>query len=90
MANYAIIAWGGAYDNVLKELESLQNRIIKIIKKSKKHIFQPLRIKDNFRIDSVMFHYNDWRKKFLDSKRVTRKKAFYCLKWISLLTLKII
>ena len=49
LANYGIIAWGGAYDNVLKELESLQNRIIKIINKSKNHIFQPLRIKDNIK-----------------------------------------
>ena len=80
LVNYGIIAWEGAYDNVLKELESLQNRIIKIINKSKNHIFQDLRIKDNFKIDSVMFYYyNNSRKKFLDSKSVTRNKSLLML-----------
>ena len=39
LANYAIIAWGWAYNNVLIQLQSLQDRIIKIINKSKNDTF---------------------------------------------------
>ena len=59
-----------------KELESLQDRIIKfIINKSKNYTFQPLQIIDNFKLDSVMFHCNDLKKKFIDLKSITRNKS---------------
>ena len=51
----------------------MQDRIIQIINKSKNDTFQPLQIKDNYKLDLVMFHYNDFRKKLIN---YTNKSGF--------------
>ena len=42
IANYGIVAWGGAYENVIKPLQNLQNRLLKIVLNTNEQIIRPL------------------------------------------------
>lgn len=52
IANYGIVAWGGAYKNVLSLLESLQRRILKVILQNDKQIIRPLTIKNYLKLNA--------------------------------------
>lgn len=74
--SYGIVAWGGAYSNNLNLLQRLQNRILKIVNKN---LFitskNPLNLDQLFAFESLKFHYNDLRDKFLNSSSITRNKS---------------
>ena len=71
--SYGIIAWGGAYDNVMNSLQSIQNRILKIIEIDEANKV-PLNIKKTFRLESLFYYYNELSKKYGDLKINTKKK----------------
>ena len=75
IANYGIIAWGGAYANNLNLLQRLQNRLLKIINKNNFiNNKNPLRLDQQFVFESLSYHYNELKNKFLESTSTTRKK----------------
>ena len=48
IATYSFIAWGGAYNNIINLLESLQKRKLKIILKDIEHNLLPRTLKETF------------------------------------------
>lgn len=73
--NYGIIAWGGAYATALNMLQSLQNKILKIIFKNRQEIENyPLNIEQLFTLESLKFHYAVLKDLFVNSTSVTRNK----------------
>lgn len=68
---YGIIGWGGAYANILNQLQSLQNKILNII--------QPntiiLNLRQTFLIDSLLLHYDTLRSTYINTSSVTRNKS---------------
>lgn len=74
IATYGIIAWGGAYNNVLHLLESLQRRLLKIISKNNNDFTKPLTIKGSFDIECLLYFYTNLREKYRESSSITRNK----------------
>ena len=73
IASYGIIAWGGAYKNVLNPLLRLQKRILKIIFKN--NIAPVITLKQTFIMDSMYHYYNDLKKQYITSHVITRNKG---------------
>ena len=66
---------GGAYSNYLGLLQNLQNRLLKIINKNKFIASEnPLNLEQLFTFNSLMYHYESLKQKFITSTSVTRKK----------------
>ena len=53
--NYGIVAWGGAYKNVIKILQGLQYRILRIIKVNHNNK-KPLNFTLMFKLESKIFY----------------------------------
>ena len=71
--NYGVIAWGGAYDNNMKLIQSIQNIIRKIIYKNKfPQANPPLEIGKLFKLESISFYYTTLRNKYINSASKTR------------------
>ena len=70
LAFYGIIAWGGAYNNVLKPLANLQNRLLKTIKAN-----NMLNLKQAFILEAIVHNYDELKYKFLASESKTRGKS---------------
>ena len=74
IATYGFIAWGGAYNNNLNLLQSLQNRIIKIINKNKFVAENPLNFSQSFTLESILYQYDKLKNEFLKLESKTRRK----------------
>lgn len=73
--NYGIIAWGGAYNNNRNLLQIMQNKILKIINKYQFSINNnPLNLEQLYTFESLIYHYDSLRDKFLESESRTRFK----------------
>ena len=73
---YGIIAWGGAYNNQVKILQNLQNRILKIISKNTFVVNNyPLQVEQMFKLESVVFHYSELTEIYKTSVNKTRFKS---------------
>lgn len=74
--SYGIIAWGGAYANVLSLLQNLQKRLLKIINKNNFIIDRnPLSIGQLYALESLYYHYNNLQSKYQNSNSKTRNKS---------------
>ena len=73
IASYGILSWGGAYDNVLNSLQSIQDRILKIIA-CNEITKRPLNMTEKFKLESLYYYYNELREKYKDVKVNTRYK----------------
>ena len=73
--SYGIIAWGGAYINITRTQQTLQHRILKIINKNNfLKEKQPINLDQQFTYESLLYHYEDLKDKFIKSNSITRKK----------------
>ena len=73
IANYGLVAWGGAYKKYLNPIFNLQKRLTKIIhNKCEKKI---LNIKESYIVNSIVYYYNGLKNSFLNNKNITRKKS---------------
>lgn len=72
--NYGIIAWGGAYQNNLVLLQSIQTRILKIINKNTFQRIGPLNLQQLFKYNCITYHYKNLTDKFINSTSITRNK----------------
>ena len=68
--NYGLIAWGGSYNTHLKKLQSVLNRMLKIVKIDK----MSMTIKQSFIISCLMFNYDSLKQKFVENFSKIRKK----------------
>ena len=72
IATYGIIAWGSAYDGILKPLVNLQKRILKLISPTQDNNL--LNIFQSYMLSSIIYHYNFLSNNFLNYKSATRYK----------------
>ena len=73
--SYGIIAWGEAYMNITRTLQTLQYRILKIINKTNfLKEKQPLNLNQQFLYESLLYYYEDLKDKFIKSNSISRKK----------------
>ena len=73
--SYGVIAWGGAYTNTKKLLQNLQNKLLKIINKNKFDTYRnPMKLEQICALESLTYHYDNLKSKFLASNSITRKK----------------
>lgn len=75
VVTYGIIAWGSAKNNALVLLNRVHNKIIKLLKSLKSDIKLPLNIQQKYTLESIKFHYNSLKDKFLQSSLKTRHKS---------------
>ena len=75
IANYEIIAWGGAYNNVLNRLQALQSRLLKNIMRRCDNTFWPLYIKESFIVENLVYHYEEFKNKYILSESITRNMS---------------
>lgn len=75
ITNYGIIAWGGAYMNSLYQLQSIQNRLLKIIYKKNFVLKKPLNLHQMFAFESLKYYYNNLKEQHENSKSKTRNKS---------------
>ena len=76
IVTYGIIAWGGAYPGRLKQLQNLQNRLLKIVNKNKFiHGKYPLNIDQLFTYESILYHHKELKDQYENSDRNTRNKS---------------
>lgn len=75
VVTYGIIAWGSAKNNALVLLNRVHNKIIKLLKSLKSDIKLPLNIQQKYTLESIKFHYNSLKDKFLQSSLKTRYKS---------------
>ena len=75
VAFYGIIAWGGAYNNVILPLNNLRNRLLKIIHSSNSYNNAYLNNRQAFILDSIMNYYEELKNKFLAYPVNTRNKS---------------
>lgn len=74
--NYGIIAWGGAYSNCLNLLKNHQKKLLKIVNKNKFNVHSnPLKLEQLFSFESLKYHYNELKDKFLNSNSITRNRS---------------
>ena len=75
IATYEIIAWGGAYYGKLSLLQLQQKRILRIVSKNTfLNEKKPLSIDQAFIVESLQYHYNTLKGKYLLSNSRTRNK----------------
>lgn len=67
IATYGIIAWGGAYDNVLKKLQTVQNRLTKFLPN-----FSFSTIEQMYILESILYHFKHLQTKYLNKTLITR------------------
>lgn len=72
IVNYGILAWGGAYKGVVKVLENVQNKIIKII--GAPLGLNLLRVNQNFQLEALFYHYKDLSLRYTNSTSKTRNR----------------
>ena len=90
LINYGVIAWGGAYDNNMKLIQSTQKKILKIINKNKfSQINPPLEIRNLFQLESISFHYASLRTKYITAQARLETNQFNYQKVINELVIKI-
>lgn len=76
IAGYGIIAWGGAYSNLLDLIQGVQDKILKLIRKNKFiNENPPLNFLKQFQYQSLCFHYKELSRMFVESKSITRYKS---------------
>ena len=76
IVSYGIIAWGGAYNNNINQLQSLQNRILKLVNKNTFEIDKmPCNIRQLFTLESLVYHYESLKNIFINSTSITRNKS---------------
>lgn len=73
--SYGIIAWGGAYSNSLQLLQNHQNKLLKIVNKKKFNANNPLNLQQLFALESLKYHYDELKNKFLNLNSITRNKS---------------
>ena len=73
--SYGITAWGGAYQNNIQLLQSVQTRILKIINKNNFQEIIPLNLQQLFAYDCLRFYYSNLKEQFNNSTRQTRYKS---------------
>ena len=72
---YGIISWGGAYNNYKKLLQTVQDKILKIVNKNASHVrHNPLNITQSFILESIIYHYPKLSHSYLLSHSKTRNK----------------
>ena len=69
--NYGIIAWGGAYRNVIQPLLTMQQRILKKLDLGQN---SPLNIKQTFVINSLLYFYNACKILYINYEGRSRHK----------------
>ena len=76
ISSYGIIAWGSAYEGRTKSLQSLQNRLLKLVNKNN-FIYDknPLNIEQTFTLESLLYHYKELEDKYIETDKVTRNKS---------------
>ena len=76
MIFYGIITWGGAYNNKLGLLQSIQSNILKCVNKNTFEIEKmPCNLRQLFTFESLQYYYELLKENFLESNRVTRNKS---------------
>lgn len=76
VATYGIIAWGGAYQNSIGMLQSLQSKLLRIISKNTfitKNF--PLNLQQSFHLEAILYNYPTLKTKYINSESKTRKKS---------------
>ena len=81
--NYGIIIWGGAYTNALKQLISIQEKFIKLLKSENIPKIEIL-----YRSKCVLHHYKTLSTKFSVSNSKTRNKSISLPKYSKTITQK--
>ena len=72
----SIIAWGGVYEGRTKSLQSLQNRLLKLVNKNNfMYDNNPLNIEQTFTLESLLYHYKELQDKYIETDKVTRNKS---------------
>ena len=73
--NYGIIAWGGAYRNNLQLIQSLQNRILKVVYKNTFPQKKTMTIIQMFTFECLKYYYKELKELYINSTRKTRNKS---------------
>ena len=75
IVSYGIIAWGGAYTSTKTLLQNLQYKLLKIMNKNNfnKHR-NPMNLEQIYALESLTYHYDDLKSRYLASNSITRKK----------------
>lgn len=73
--NYGIIAWGGAYNNNLNLIQNIQRKLLKIINKNQfPERNSQINIRQLFILESLLFHYEKFKYRYVQSISKTRNK----------------
>lgn len=75
VATYGIIAWGSAYNNVLKPILSTNKRIVNIMKLANATSNLPLHPQKKYIYESLLYHYKDL---------ATKNRSYYNTRYKSL------
>ena len=75
ITNYGIVAWGGVDNGILKPLDNLRNRLLKIILYGNRNLKKPLDIKSSFKLQSLSTFYSEFKKEYTDINSSTRDKT---------------
>ena len=71
--NYGLIACGGACRSAINPLQNLQDRVLKIVVDNR--IVKPLNLKQSFKLEALIMHYDDFKNTFSNSSVKTRSKG---------------
>lgn len=75
LVNYGIIAWGGAYNNCLNLIQSIQRKLLKIIHKNQFGTQDLiLNVRQLFQLEAVSYYYAELRDRYMNSTSNTRNK----------------
>ena len=70
-----IIAWAGAYTNTKTLLQNLQYKLLKIMNKNNFSVHRnPMNLEQIYALESLTYHYDNLKSRFLVSNSITRKK----------------
>ena len=75
IANYGIVAWGSAYNNVIEPLQRLQYRILRLIKVND-NMKKPLNFTQMFKLESTIFYYQEIQSHYNKNFK-TRKQTIF-------------
>ena len=75
---YGIIAWGGTYPTQKIILQRMQNKVLKIINKNNFTTEKmPCNLDQQYYLEVLMYNYEAFKQKFMESQNKTRKKSLY-------------
>lgn len=74
IANYGLLAWGGAYSNALSPLENLQKRMWRIIQRKDNSVANVIQLRDMFNIESIVHYFAELHDQYTKSTSITRRK----------------